>query len=153
MDSANYRKCISNFLSSWLAVKQWLFLTFQSLCLLKSWYTGGGLQWRTKELETVWKKSPSRNCYVGLCSSWQFFDGLWVHRFVPLLPPPPYPAMLWPKKALIFTHFAQNSTLFGVRGEGSLVLLIYLERSQHFWPPLQNKDFGAVLQTDLTNRS
>ena len=28
------------------------------------------------------------------------------------------------KKALSFTHFAPNSTLFGVGGEGSLVLVI-----------------------------
>ena len=49
--------------------------------------------------------------------------------------------MLWPKKALILTHFAPNSTLFGVGGEGSLVLVISLERSQHFWPPLSENHF------------
>ena len=37
--------------------------------------------------------------------------------FIPVAPPFP-PAMLWPKKPLIFTHFAPNSTLFGVGGEG-----------------------------------
>ena len=56
--------------------------------------------------------------------------------FIPSSPPLPL-AMLWPKKALSFAHFAPNSTLFGVGGEGSLVLVISLERSQHFLPPLQ----------------
>ena len=36
------------------------------------------------------------------------------------------------KRALISKHFAQNSTLFGVGGEGPLVLVISQERSQHF---------------------
>ena len=48
------------------------------------------------------------------------------HPPLPHSPPPP-PAMFWPQK-----NFAQNSTLFWVGGEGSLVLLISLERSQHF---------------------
>ena len=59
----------------------------------------------------------------------------WAYTVVPPLPV----AMLWPKKALIFTHFAPNSTLLGVGGEGSLVLVISLERSQHFWPSLSEK--------------
>ena len=42
-------------------------------------------------------------------------------------PPPPPPAMFWPPKT-----FTQNSTLFWVGGEGSLGLLISLERSQRF---------------------
>ena len=41
--------------------------------------------------------------------------------FIPSSPPLPL-AMLWPKKALSFAHFTPNSTLFGVGGEGSLVL-------------------------------
>ena len=45
-----------------------------------------------------------------------FFVRLRIHPVVRPLPL----AMLWPKKALIFTHFAPNSTLFGVGGEGSL---------------------------------
>ena len=53
-----------------------------------------------------------------------FFVRLWVHPVVPPLPL----AMLWPKKPLIFTHFAPNSTLFGVGGEGSFVLVISLEK-------------------------
>ena len=36
-DTMNYRKCVSNFPSSWLA-----FLTDQSWRVLKSWYTCGG---------------------------------------------------------------------------------------------------------------
>ena len=40
--------------------------------------------------------------------------------------------MLWPKKTLISTQFGPNSTLFGVGGEGLLVLVISLERSQPF---------------------
>ena len=36
------------------------------------------------------------------------------------------------KKTLISTQFGPNSTLFGVGGEGSLVLVISLERSQPF---------------------
>ena len=42
---------------------------------------------------------------------------------------------LWPHSPpsnVVATHVVQNSTLFGVGGEVSLVLLISLERSQHF---------------------
>ena len=42
---------------------------------------------------------------------------------------PTFPSNVVTKKTLIFTHFAPNSTLFEVGGEGSLVLLISLERS------------------------
>ena len=45
---------------------------------------------------------------------------------------PTSPSNVVAKKALIFTHFAPNLTLFGVGGEGSLVLVISLERPQHF---------------------
>ena len=47
------------------------------------------------------------------------------HPPLPHSPPPPS-NVLAPK------NFAQNSTFFWVEGEGSLVLLISLERSQHF---------------------
>ena len=40
------------------------------------------LQWRPKELGTVWKTLPS-NFDIGLCSLRQFCDRLWVHPFVP----------------------------------------------------------------------
>ena len=85
-------------------------------------YNGG-----QKNLGLCESALPS-NCYIGPCSYGQCFVQLWVHSVVPPLPL----AMLWPKKALIFSHFAPNSTLFGVGGEGSLVLVISLERSQHF---------------------
>ena len=39
--STNYRKVRLEFLSSWLANRQWLFLKGQSCCVLKSGYTGG----------------------------------------------------------------------------------------------------------------
>ena len=41
-DATNYQKYVSNFTSTWLANRQWLFLTDQSWRALKSWYTGGG---------------------------------------------------------------------------------------------------------------
>ena len=42
--------------------------------------------------------------------------------------PPTSPSNVVVKKTLIFTNFAPNSTLFGVGGEGSLVLVISLEK-------------------------
>ena len=39
-DATNYRKSVPNFFSSWLANRQWYFLTSQSWRVLKSWYTG-----------------------------------------------------------------------------------------------------------------
>ena len=43
MDSTNYRKSISNFLSSWLANRQWyLQQVNHGTRVLKSWYTGRG---------------------------------------------------------------------------------------------------------------
>ena len=89
-----------------------------------------------KNLGLCEKALPS-NKSVGLCSYIRtiFCAALGSSRR-PLPPPPLLPlAMLWPKKALSFTHFAPNSTLFWVGGKGSLVLVISLERSQHFWPP------------------
>ena len=53
------------------------------------------------------------------------FDRLWVHPSFPHSPTPPSNVVA--KKALISTQFAQNLILFGVGGEGSLVLLISLE--------------------------
>ena len=58
----------------------------------------------------------------------QFFVRLWVLS----RRPPTSPNNVVAKNAHIFSHFAPNSTLFGVGGEGSLVLVISLERSQHF---------------------
>ena len=55
-----------------------------------------------------------------------------VHPVVPLLPPSNGSSNVMAKKAIISTHGAQNSILFGEDGEGSLALLISLERSQHF---------------------
>ena len=51
-----------------------------------------------------------------------FFIGF---GFIPLSPqpPPPPPCNVGPQKGLITTQFAQNLTLCGVGGEGSLVLL------------------------------
>ena len=56
-----------------------------------------------------------------------FLSALSSYPHPPLPHSPPPPAMFWPPKT-----FAQNSTLFWVGGEGSLGLLISLERSQHF---------------------
>ena len=58
-----------------------------------------------------------------------FFIGF---GFIPLSPPPTPPCNVGPQKGLITTQFAQNLTLCGVGGEGSLVLPISLERSQPF---------------------
>ena len=105
--------------------------------MIRCWpYEAVILQWRTKELGTVWK-SPSK----------QLLRRTLLLRTFSCLAlgssrRPPLPlAMLWPKKALIFTHFVPNSTLFGVGGEGSLVLVISLERSQHFCPQLSENHF------------
>ena len=57
---------------------------------------------------------------------------LWVHPIIPPLPP----AMFLAKKSTHFHPLCSRLTLSGVGGEGSLVLLISLEMSQHFWPPL-----------------
>ena len=43
----------------------------------------------------------------------------------------------------------QNSTLSGVGGEGSLVLVISLERSQLFWPPLNLHSGDTSIQRTL----
>ena len=55
-------------------------------------------------------------------------------RFIPSSPYSPQlcVAKCCGQKALISNHFAQNSTLFGVRGEGRLVLVISPVRFQHF---------------------
>ena len=57
---------------------------------------------------------------------------LWVHPIIPLLPP----AMFLAKKSTHFHPLCSTLTLSGVGGEGSLVLPISLEMSQHFWPPI-----------------
>ena len=44
--STKYRKLVSNFLSLWLANRQRHFLTGQSSCVFKSWYTGEGPEQR-----------------------------------------------------------------------------------------------------------
>ena len=75
---------------------------------------------------------------LGQC---QFFDRLWAH---PVVLPLPRQAMPWPKKKTHFHPFAQNSTLFGVEGEGSLLLLISLKRFQHFWSPLLMRQTGMT---------
>ena len=50
---------------------------------------------------------------------------------------PPTPASnVVAKKSTHFHPLCSRLTLSGVGGEGSLVLLISLEMSQHFWPPL-----------------
>ena len=74
------------------------------------------------------KKNPSKDTAPNV----NFLIGF---GFIPSWPhsqPPP------PPSNVVATHVAQNSTLFGGRGgEVSLVLLISLERSQHFWPSLR----------------
>ena len=57
---------------------------------------------------------------------------LWVHPIIPPLPP----AMFLAKKSTHFHPLCSRLTLSGVGGEGSLVLPISLEMSQHFWPPI-----------------
>ena len=48
------------------------------------------------------------------CSQWQFFDRVWVHRFIP---PTSSPPMLRPK-GLISTHFADDfNIVWGGRGK------------------------------------
>ena len=57
---------------------------------------------------------------------------LWVHPIIPPLPP----AMFLAKKSTHFHPLCSRLTLSGVGVEGSLVLPISLEMSQHFWPPI-----------------
>ena len=89
------------------------------------------LQRRTKKLGTVWKGPSKQLLRRTLLLRTIFRSALGSSRRSPTSP-----SNVVAKKALIVTHFAQNSTLFRVEGEGSLVLVISLERSQHFWPPL-----------------
>ena len=79
------------------------------------------------ELETSHTegRTPTNRANYSSCS--------WDARFLasqrpPPPPPPPPPSNVVAKKALISTHGTQNSTLFGVEGERSLVLLIPLEK-------------------------
>ena len=87
------------------------------------------LQWRTKELGTVWKSPSKQLLRRTLLLRTIFRSALGSSRRSPTSS-----SNVVAKKALILTHFAQNSTLFSVGGEGALVLVISLERSQHFWP-------------------
>ena len=93
---------------------------------------GTSIQWRTVELGTVWKSPSKQLLHRTLLLRTIFCSALGSSRR-----PPTSPNNVVVKKALIiFTHFAPNSTLFVVEGKWSLVLVISLERSQHFWPPL-----------------
>ena len=68
------------------------------------------------------KKNPTY-CHIGLSAP---YDGFLIgFGFIPSSPQPPPPSltMLWPKEDL---------KLLGVGGEGLVVLLISLERLQHF---------------------
>ena len=75
------------------------------------------------------EKALPSNCYVEPCSAPKD-NFLFGFGFTPSFPTSPCNVVA--KKALILTRFAPNSTLFGVGGEGSLVSVISLERSQHF---------------------
>ena len=112
-----------------------LFSTF-SICLFNSSSLSCYLQWRTKELRTVWKSPSKQLLRRTLPLRTIFLLALGSSRRSPNPP-----SNVVAKKALILTHFAPNSTLFGVGGEGSLVVVISLERSQHFWPPLSENHF------------
>ena len=134
--------CITHFLGSFLLH---CYITVFEECLISITYhfsdkprnfTRSGLQvssdflvqWRPKELGTVWRKTLRRTLLLMTI----FWSALGSSR----RPPPNPPGNVLAKKALFSTHFAQNSTLFRVVGKGSLVLLISLERPQHFWPSL-----------------
>ena len=73
------------------------------------------------ELETSHTegRTPTNRANYSSCS--------WDARFL-ASQRPPRPSNVVAKKALISTHGTQNSTLFGVEGERSLVLLIPLEK-------------------------
>ena len=132
--------CITHFLGSFLLH---CYITVFEECLISITYhfsdkprnfTRSGLQvssdflvqWRPKELGTVWRKTLRRTLLLMTI----FWSALGSSRCGPIAPPPP------PPPHVVATHVVQNSTLFGVGGEVSLVLLISLERSQHFWPSL-----------------
>ena len=131
--------CITHFLGSFLLH---CYITVFEECLISITYhfsdkprnfTRSGLQvssdflvqWRPKELGTVWRKTLRRTLLLMTI----FWSALGSSRCGPIPPPPP-------PSNVVATHVVQNSTLFGVGGEVSLVLLISLERSQHFWPSL-----------------
>ena len=77
----------------------------------------------------VGKILPS-NCYIGLCSytQSQCLVRLWVHHTAPNSPA----NVVTPNaNGLISSDSVYNSTLFGVGGGRSLVLLLSLGGSQH----------------------
>ena len=101
---------------------------------------GNQLQWRTKELGTVWKSPSKQLLHRTLLLTTIFCSALGSSRL-----PPTFPSNVVAKKSTHFHPFCSKLTLFRVGGERSLVLVISLERSQYFWPPLSENYF--VLKT------
>ena len=84
----------------------------EGLCVTRQKQLCKRLQWRTKELGTVWKSrskvsAPNENFLIGV--------GLMLSS--PLLPP----AMLWPKKHSFLPILLKIQLCFRVGEEGSLV--------------------------------
>ena len=129
--------CITHFLGSFLlhcystVFEEWLISIIYHFSDKSRNFTRSGLQvssdflvqWRPKKLGTVWRKTLLRTLLLMSI----FWSALGSFRRDPTPPPPP--AMLWPP-------MLRKIQLCLVGGEVSLVLLISLERSQHFWPSL-----------------
>lgn len=79
------------------------------------------MQWRSKELGTVWKTLSSKLLHRSLILLITF----WPHLLPAMLHPPPL-------QKIISTHFAQTSALF--RGGEVPVLLIIIQRPKPFSP-------------------
>ena len=69
-----------------------------------------------------------------------FWSALGSSYHPPTLPP----ALLWPEKDSFPSMVLKIQLCLGWEGEGSLVLLILLERSRHFWPLLLVLWIGAI---------
>ena len=128
--------CITHFLGSFLLH---CYITVFEECLISITYhfsdkprnfTRSGLQvssdflvqWRPKELGTVWRKTLPRTLLLMTI----FWSALGSSRRGPI--PPPQQCCGHPCCAKF------NFVWGGRGGEVSLFLLISLERSQHFWP-------------------
>ena len=122
-------------IGSYRSLQPWLTFKGYSQSLLTRFLTSHVFSspstWRSKKLGRRWKKSSQvivTYNSVPTCS-----HNIWVDfgLITPLPPDSPANVVTPNGNGLISIHFAYNSTLFGVGGGRSLVLLLSLGGSQH----------------------